>query len=353
MLQRSGSGSRKPRPSHVTDWPVADIHIGERKRPLDKSIVQCLAASIEEVGLLSSITIRFVRADVGHVQAMLVAGLHRLKAFEALGRALIPCKVLDGGELEGCLCEIAENLHRAELTVQERSDQIAEWVRLVAEKAKDGQVAHPGEAQPHERGVSKAAKELRLDRKAVRRAMKIASITPAAKEKAKNAGLENNQKALLRVAEAPSAKQIVKVQQLADAKNETAAQKSQSRKWGPDKIAASKPQPTPGTASQVNLPSSAAPIPAEQPVCGSTPAFLLRDADTRAKAEEAELQNIIRVYSALTPRIKQRFRDYVLSQSESAAADTVDILEPSKEERMTAQMANSHSPADGPHSARK
>jgi len=33
-----------------------------------------------------------------------------------------------------------ENLHRAKLTVEERSDQIAEWAELIKQKAKVGQL---------------------------------------------------------------------------------------------------------------------------------------------------------------------------------------------------------------------
>jgi hypothetical protein len=44
-------------------------------------------------------------------------------------------------EVDSRLWEIAENLHRAELSTLERSDQIAEWVRLAEEKV--AQLAPP------------------------------------------------------------------------------------------------------------------------------------------------------------------------------------------------------------------
>src|SRR3954471_13123367 len=40
----------------------------------------------------------------------------------------------DRSEPEARLWEIAENLHRADLTVQERSEHVAEWIRLTDEK---------------------------------------------------------------------------------------------------------------------------------------------------------------------------------------------------------------------------
>ena len=41
---------------------------------------------------------------------------------------------LSDGYSDARLWEIAENLHRSELTVTERAEHIAEWVRLIAEK---------------------------------------------------------------------------------------------------------------------------------------------------------------------------------------------------------------------------
>lgn len=71
--------------------------------------------------------------------------------------------------IDARLWEIAENLHRAELTVQERADQIAEWVSLTNEKVR--QVSAPlGGEQPREEGKRKAAKELGIDESDVRRA---------------------------------------------------------------------------------------------------------------------------------------------------------------------------------------
>ncbi|MDI9850053.1 hypothetical protein QM467_18620 [Rhodoblastus sp. 17X3] len=57
----------------------------------------------------------------------------------------------------------------------ERDEQIAEWARL-AEK-----VAQPlGGKQPAEKGISKAARDLGLDRDDARRAVKVDSLTPEA-----------------------------------------------------------------------------------------------------------------------------------------------------------------------------
>ena len=100
----------------------------------------------------------------------------------------------------------AENLHRAELTVQERADHIAEWVRLTEEKTAgascagslpDGRKAGP---QHQPRGLNAAVRELGIGRTQAQRAVKIAAITPEAKAAAREAGIADNQSALLKAA---------------------------------------------------------------------------------------------------------------------------------------------------------
>ncbi|WP_192707102.1 hypothetical protein [Methylobacterium sp. OAE515] len=58
-----------------------------------------------------------------------------------------------------------------------------------------------------EGGVRAATRELGIERTEARRALKIDGIAPAAKEAARAAGLENNQSALLKVAQAEPERQ--------------------------------------------------------------------------------------------------------------------------------------------------
>ena len=121
-------------------------------------------------------------------------------------------------EADRRLWEIAENLHRAELTVMERAEHIAEWVRLTEEKADEvsaqvepklrqrGAGQGIGGGRP-ESGINAATRDLGLDRTATQRAVKVASITPEAKEAAREAGIDDNQSALLKVAGAPAEQQ--------------------------------------------------------------------------------------------------------------------------------------------------
>lgn len=186
------------------------ITVGARLRPLNPARVDELADSIAKFGLQTPISV-WCPNDT---DAFLVAGHHRLAAVRKLGLWEIECAVVEMDECDRRLWEIAENLHRSELTVQERADHVAEWVRLTDEKVKGGQVAHPGGQQPHEAGVSKAAKDLGIDRRQARRSVKIASITDDAKAAAKAAGLDNNQSALLEVANADPGDQTAKVAEL-------------------------------------------------------------------------------------------------------------------------------------------
>jgi len=58
-------------------------------------------------------------------------------------------------------------------------------VRLTEEKRRVSQVATPGGKQPNDEGIRAASRELGLDKDAVHRATKIASISEEAKEAAR------------------------------------------------------------------------------------------------------------------------------------------------------------------------
>jgi ParB-like nuclease domain len=88
-----------------------------------------------------------------------------------------------------------------------------------------GQVAQSG-GRYEQRGNSFAARELGITREEVRRSIKIDGITPEAKEAAHEAGLADNQSALLKVASYAGEDQVEAVAELAKAK---AAQGSKPR----------------------------------------------------------------------------------------------------------------------------
>ncbi len=180
------------------------IEVSERLRPLNDESVAALVESIQRIGLQTPIAVRWRDDEDGGQTPVLVAGRHRREAALRLGLDFVDCVVFDD-EIEARLWEIAENLHRAELTALQRSEHIAEWVRLTVSSAQvapvksrraDGRGGVVGE------GINAATRELHIDRTEAQRAVKIDGLSPEAKRAAREAGLEDNQRALLQAAKA-------------------------------------------------------------------------------------------------------------------------------------------------------
>jgi ParB family chromosome partitioning protein len=186
----------------VETFDVCDIRLGKRLRQADADKVGALAASITAIGLRTPITVRVLDnvADEDGVVTdgvpYLVTGLHRLEAVRQLGWEKIDAIVSAGDETDARLWEIAENLHRADLTAQERSDQIAEWVRLVSDKLSET----PSSSGGRPGAAAAASRALGVNEREVQRAVKMANLAPEAKRAAKDVGLDDNQSALLAAA---------------------------------------------------------------------------------------------------------------------------------------------------------
>lgn len=197
------------------------ITIPRGRRPADPDTVRELAKSINEIGLKTPISIRKVRRTVdGDMVNVweLVAGRHRLAAVKKNGDTRIECIAEEGTEDEATMWEIAENLHRKELTTQQKADDIARWVALLESKTANS-TAPAVELQQRKRGpregaTSKVAKALGVSKDTVNESVKISKITPAAREAADAAGLTGH-KDRLAIAREPSARQVAKVAELA------------------------------------------------------------------------------------------------------------------------------------------
>ena len=94
---------------------ISEIEIGLNRRTVGN--VSELASSIKELGLLNPITIT--------KDNKLIAGHHRIKAFEYLGLDTIPVRVIDCTALQAELAEIDENLIRNELSVLQQGIQLS------------------------------------------------------------------------------------------------------------------------------------------------------------------------------------------------------------------------------------
>jgi ParB-like chromosome segregation protein Spo0J len=143
---------------------------------------------------------------------VLVAGRNRIEALRLLGIPSVLVRCVDFDDVEARMWTISENLFRAELTVGQRADQVAEYARLANEKRdiQSGQVAQneskreDGRGHRHEGGDSRAARDLGISRDEVRRAKTIAALPEQTKQAAREIGLDDNQSALLKAARAPT-----------------------------------------------------------------------------------------------------------------------------------------------------
>lgn len=194
---------------------VKAIRVIGQHRPLVSKQVKIIADSMTKIGLKTPITVR-----AGKKGPALITGLHRLEAAKSLGWRHIDCFVMKGDKTERQLWTLAENLHRADLTVLQRAEFVTKWEKLVKQQAKGAQDAQPGGRQPEDKGISKTAKQLGVTRDEIRRSRAVAKISRQAKRAAEAAGVAGNQKVLLEVAKEPKNAQVAKVHELANRKRE-------------------------------------------------------------------------------------------------------------------------------------
>ena len=200
--------SAKPSSIEVVSVRVADVEVPDNCRSIRQDAVDDLAASMEQIGLRTPISVRNSKNEI-----KLVAGRHRLEAAKKLGWKRIDAIVMHDDKLDRRIWHHAENLDRADLTALERAEAVTQRAKDVAKKA--AQDAHPGGRQPHDKGVSKAAKAIGVSRDNIRRSRAIAGISSAAKEAASDAGLNDNEAALLKIAKEPTPDaQVLKVHDL-------------------------------------------------------------------------------------------------------------------------------------------
>lgn len=200
---------------------TANIIVGRRRRHVTEEAVDDIARSMADIGLQNPILIRYVDEAVmpdGEVLTnapVLIAGETRLRAAIKLGWPRIDAIEATGDDVSAAMIEIAENLHRTELTALERAEHVAEWVRLAEQKEVSRQVdAKPLGGRP-EGGRRAAAREIGVSEPEARRAEKVAALAPEAKAAAVAAGLDDNQSALLEAAKASTPEaQVASLQEM-------------------------------------------------------------------------------------------------------------------------------------------
>jgi ParB family chromosome partitioning protein len=160
---------------------IADIIIPEGRREIAPDKVAALAESIKIIGgLIHPITIDKDRT--------LIAGLHRIEAYKALGFDEIECTEFDGEDLEAELVEIDENLMRNELddiTVGEmilRRDEILEELGL-RKKSGDNRFTDRGAGDAPLQTTADIAKEVGISERTLQENKQLAkNLIPEAKE---------------------------------------------------------------------------------------------------------------------------------------------------------------------------
>ena len=194
------------RPSKSIWLTFDQIDFPANARPTNATDVVALVSSIRTIGLQVPLTV--IERDGRY---LLIAGRHRLEALRVIGEERVPVRVADFDDIEARLWSISENLHRTELTALQRSEQIAEFARLVKERQETAQLAHPGETAQlgpperyEQRGDRLAARELGVTRQEIQRSQAIAALPADVKARAADLGLDDNQSALLQAAKAPT-----------------------------------------------------------------------------------------------------------------------------------------------------
>jgi ParB-like chromosome segregation protein Spo0J len=162
---------------HTLAVDTQSIFIGERHRALSDEAVTRLQDSMRALGLKQPISIRIVEEmEVdGTLTAgvpVLVTGAHRLEAAKRLNWTHIDCFEVDDDAIKAELWEIAENLHRCELTKEQRDAHIRRYAELLDAQAR---IAPQAAEQKRGRPISTATKVARatgLSDDTVRRALK-------------------------------------------------------------------------------------------------------------------------------------------------------------------------------------
>jgi ParB/RepB/Spo0J family partition protein len=202
----------------IQKLPVNDIVVTpDRWRQPTHQQIEAMRESLRENGLLTPIGVRLVNRE-----CRVVHGATRLAAARAEGWPEVDVQMLEGSDVEAEMAEIAENVHRGELTRLERDRQLARY----AELCKSAQSREP-RAKPkrgrHQGGVRAVARRLNVPESTARDAIKAASITPAAAAEITNLRLANSPAAYREIAAEPTTEaQIAKARAIANGKKQPA-----------------------------------------------------------------------------------------------------------------------------------
>ncbi|UVK45335.1 ParB/RepB/Spo0J family partition protein [Mesorhizobium sp. AR07] len=199
------------KPAVISDIDIALVDVADGRRRLDPAWVKTLSDLFASQGQLSPIEV--VDAD-GRFK--LVFGGHRLEAAKLVGWTKIAAVVKDtaafAGAAEIMLREITENIARRDLSALDRSVDVARWRELFeaakgtvrrGRPSKLSQVATISDDVVDRFAASfseTARKVLGMNRDAISRAMRIASIPASVRDEISLRPIADNQSDLLLLA---------------------------------------------------------------------------------------------------------------------------------------------------------
>jgi hypothetical protein len=180
-------------------------------RPCDPAEIKLRARSISETGPRMPPAVRLLDGETPRY--VVLTDRCQVEALKSLGATAIRCVVVDADEDGALVWQVAELFNQPHKTTLERAELAMKCVEIL--RRKGGQHAQ-GSKQPNDKGMSAAERVLSVSRRDLGRFEKINAISAEAKKQVRLAGLDDNQNALLAIAELPTEKQAEKVRELAD-----------------------------------------------------------------------------------------------------------------------------------------
>ena len=215
--------------------PLNGIDVPDGTPRCDEDRVRALAESYRITDLRRPLAVRIVaeRTRDSDPVVRLLSDPHQLAALKRLGIECAECLLIEGDETNERLWKLAELIHQPEAKVLDWALAVMEWVRVVREKG--GQLAHPrGGRQPHDKGLAAAERFLGVSRRDLGRAALIAKISPEAQDEIRRAKLDDIQRALLEIANAPTEEQVEKVRELEERYSKPRQKRTANAETKPD-----------------------------------------------------------------------------------------------------------------------
>ncbi|WP_435656081.1 ParB N-terminal domain-containing protein [Brucella pituitosa] len=197
---------------------LKDIFIGERARPVDEDHALAIAASMTDRGLINPITVRSTpAANGGKTPYTLVAGGHRHRAAELNQWEEIDVIVVSADAAEAQLMEISENLYRNELSKLDRAIFVMKFREIYEEKF--GKIQRGGNQKakgndcplifaPGRKLSERVQEHLGFGERTYKYVTTIGKkLHPALRQAVRGTDIENDQKALLKLAAMPETQQ--------------------------------------------------------------------------------------------------------------------------------------------------